>query len=256
MKIMRGVISLIVCIASFFALPANARTVISVTIVEEWVDDAGGRFTAVDPAPIPQGIARFGPFRVIDPRRAALVDATDARSPRAFAAMMRAYPQITMLEMVECPGTDDDTANLMVGRMIRAAGLITHVPAHGSVRSGAVELFLAGKERWIDDGAEFAVHSWQDNYGREARDFAADSPVNRAYVDYYQSMGMSAPQARAFYDMTNSTPNADARWLTAQDMRGWIGQGSERQRAVRYADVTTQVTAPKIAYLDLGRSIP
>lgn len=253
---MRGVIYLIVLIASAFALPARAQMVIGVTIVEEWVDGTGGSFAAAYPPQLPRGIARFGPFRVIDAQRAALVDATDARTPRAFAAMMRAYPRIAMLEMVECPGTDDDTANLMVGRMIRAAGLITHVPAHGSVRSGAVELFLAGKERWIDDGAEFAVHSWQDSYGREARDFAADSPVNRAYVDYYQSMGMSAPQARAFYDMTNSMPNADARWLTAQDMRRWIGQDGERQRAVRYADVTTRVAAPKIAYLDLGSSIP
>ena len=85
--------------------------------------------------------------------------------------------------MVECPGTRDDRANLAVGRMICAAGLVTHVPAIGSVRSGAVELFLAGAERDIAQGAEFAVHSWMDAYGREADDFAMHAPENRQYLD-------------------------------------------------------------------------
>ena len=87
--------------------------------------------------------------------------------------------------MVEAPGTDNDIANLAVGRRIRAAGLATYVPRGGSVRSGAVELFLAGVERQIDDGAEFAVHSWLDNHGREANDFAADDPAHRLWSKVY-----------------------------------------------------------------------
>lgn len=247
---MRSLVSLLIMIATAIAVPAQART--TVTVTEEWVVEEGaGRFVTGDADPVPNGIARYGPFRVLDSRRAALVDATDASTPRAFRAMLEAYPQIATLEMVECPGTDDDTANLRLGRLIRAAGLVTHVPANGSVRSGAVELFLAGKDRRIDDGAEFAVHSWRDSRGREASDYSADSPVNRAYLDYYRAMGMTALQASAFYDMTNSTPNADARWLTAQDMRRWIEQDEESR-----GTVITQVAAPKIAYLDLGRSIP
>ena len=71
--------------------------------------------------------------------RVALVGETDAATPGYFRAMMRDFPGIEQLDMVECPGTRDDRANLQVGRMIRAAGLVTHVPAVGSVRSGAVE---------------------------------------------------------------------------------------------------------------------
>ena len=91
-----------------------------------------------------RGIAQYGPFRVLDDRRVALVGETDASTPGYFRAMMRDFPALEQLDMVECPGTRDDRANLAVGRMIRAAGLVTHVPAIGSVRSGAVELFLAG----------------------------------------------------------------------------------------------------------------
>ena len=159
-------------------------------------------------------IAAFGPFRVLDPTRAALVDATDEASPHAFARMLLAFPNLRRIEMIECPGTSDDTANLRLGRMIRRAGLETHVPANGSVRSGAVELFLAGKHRRADSGAEFAVHSWQDSDGFEPSDVAENDPVNLAYLAYYREMGLSDAQARAFYAMTNAVPHEDARWMS------------------------------------------
>ena len=75
--------------------------------------------------------------------------------------------------------------------MIHRAGIATDVPPGGSVRSGAVELFLAGAQRRAAPSAEFAVHSWRDADGLEARDFPASDPVNRAYLDYYREMGLS-----------------------------------------------------------------
>ncbi len=210
------------------ALPAQAQSIAYETIVEEVVvveataTTTSGRFVPSAPASVPTGIAAFGPFRVLDADRAALVDATDERSPAAFAAMLRAYPGITVLELVECPGTEDDRANLRLGRMIHQRGMATHVPDGGSVRSGAVELFLTGARHTADRGAEFAVHSWADDLGREARDYPADAPENRAYLDYYREMGMSAPQAVAFSAMTNSVSNSEAKWLTTADMRQWV----------------------------------
>lgn len=189
---------------------------------------AGERFVysaapaAATPAAVPRGIAAYGPFRVIDGAHAALVDVTDEGSPTAFAAMLRDYPGIATLELIEAPGTENDRANLRLGRMIHARGLATHVPSGGSVRSGAVELFLAGARRSADDGAEFAVHAWADEDGREATDYPADAPENRAYITYYREMGMSADEAAKFYAMTNSVPNAQAKWLTAADMRHWV----------------------------------
>ncbi|WP_366067945.1 alpha/beta hydrolase [Erythrobacter sp.] len=168
------------------------------------------------------GIAAFGPFRVIDARHAALVAPTDAASPQAFAAMLAAFPGLEVLAFVDAPGTSHDLANLRLGRAIRAAGLATHVPAGGSARSGAVELFLAGTRRTIDPGALFAVHSWRDERGREPSDFAPDAPENRLYLDYYTEMGMSETQARDFYAMTNSVPHAGALWLEGAEMARWI----------------------------------
>lgn len=196
-----------------------------IVVVEEVVAEEMGpaeRFVATAPTPVPQGVARFGPFRVLTSNRAAIVDVTDSSSPAQFAAMLRAYPGIRTLEMVECPGTEDDRANLKLGRMLRAKGIATHVPDGGSVRSGGVELFLAGARHTAAAGAEFAVHSWADEDGRQPQDYAADAPENRAYLDYYRDMGMSGEQARAFYAMTNSVPFSQAKWLTAADMGQWV----------------------------------
>jgi hypothetical protein len=214
-------------LAAAIPQPAAAHQVVYETVIEtvEYVEDgaAGGeRFLPAAPGHTPAGFAEFGPFRVLDDSRAALVGETDSASPAQFAAMLRAFPHIAVLELVEVPGTQDDRANLKLGRMIRARGIATHVPDHGSVRSGGVELFLAGVRHTAAPGAEFAVHSWADEDGREARDYPADSPENRAYLTYYREMGMDEAQARAFYAMTNAVPFAQARWLTAADMGRWV----------------------------------
>lgn len=245
---MRRFLALLLPILAFTAQPVGAQVVIYEEIVEEDVvllDTGTTRFVDVAPAPVPRSVAAYGPFRVIDAGRAALVDATDERSPGAFAAMLRDYPALAVLEMVDCPGTDDDQANLRLGRMIRERGLATHVPEGGSVRSGAVELFLAGVRRSAEPGAEFAVHAWLDQDGREPDDYAAEDEANREYIDYYRAMGMSAAEARAFYDMTNSVPHADARWLTAAEMGQWV----------RFDDPRANPHGETLASLDLSPAL-
>jgi hypothetical protein len=160
----------------------------------------------------------YGPFRVIDETRAVMRGVTDARTPAQFSAMLRDHPQIATLEMADCPGTDDDGANLRLGRMIHARGITTHVPGNGWVASGAVELFLAGVRRSAEPGARFAVHSWEDYEGHGPSDFAPDAPQNRAYLDYYRAVGMSESEARAFYAMTNATPFSRPQYLSVDDL--------------------------------------
>ena len=254
---MRGLFALIALSLASLASPVAAQGyVVQVTITEEWVEappsawasnapvaETADRAIAFRRARTPTAIAAYGPFRVIDRERAALVGVTGPATPAQFRHMLRDFPSLKRIDFVECPGTDDDRANLITGRMIREAGLATHVPEGGSVRSGAVELFLAGVQRTLADSAEFAVHSWLDDYGRQAGDFAADSPEHRAYLAYYRDMGMDEAQARAFYDMTNSVPHEQALWLTAQDMRQWLGAPDAG---------TVSVKEPRLAYLDFA----
>lgn len=256
----------------------SAGAAVSQTVIEE---PQPVRFIAGTPRlrASAAGIAAFGPFRVIDAKHAALVAATDATSPQAFAAMLAAFPGLEVIEFVDAPGTSHDLANLRLGRAIRSAGLATHVPAGGSARSGAVELFLAGTRRSIDPGALFAVHSWRDERGREPADFAPDAPENRLYLDYYTEMGMTPGQARDFYAMTNSVPHAGALWLEGAEMARWIAPAKrsiddDAGGAVRFAlarsgamfgavlraplfarAAPAATPAPRLAYAGLGSGL-
>lgn len=177
------------------------------------------------PAAVQQNKAtrvEYGPFRVLGEGRVALIGMIDGSSPVQFAQLLRDHPEIGLLEMVEAPGTVDDTANFRLARMLRSHAIATYVPAHGSVRSGAVELFLAGVRRIAHRDAEFAVHSWVDVYGREASDFAENDPVNRTYIDFYVEMGLDESEAKQFYSMTNSVPHNDALWLETGDLARYV----------------------------------
>ena len=166
--------------------------------------------------------ARFGPFSVINGQTARMAGDVDGRTPRQFAAMLAAYPGIKRLEMLDCPGSLDEAANLILARAIRRAGMETVVPSGGSVRSGAVELWLAGVRRSAAPDAEFGVHSWADETGREANDYPASDPVHAEYLSYYREMGMGDAKARAFYALTNSTPFDEVRYLTREDMARFV----------------------------------
>ena len=229
--------------------PVAAQTYVYEEVVEEWVDTSAQRFVSPQLAQAEQAaIAAYGPFRVLDGTRAALVGITDSYSPGQFAQMLADFPGIATLSFIECPGTYDDRANLHLGRMIRARGLAVEVPEGGSVRSGAVELVLAGRSLTIADGAEFAVHSWLDDRGLGAWDYAPDSPEHAKYLDYYRDMGMSAADAVQFYAMTNSVPFESALWLDGAEMRRWMHRG-----APEAAPLPPQpLTMPQLAYADLA----
>ena len=188
------------------------------TTVTEWVDDT----VPANVAAPEQSIATFGPFRVLSEQRVELNGSIESDTPAQFRALLRAFPLIRQIDMVECPGTGDDEANLALARMVRKAGITTFVPNGGSVRSGGVELFLAGVERRAEPGAQFAVHSWVDEDGLEPDDYAESDPVNQEYVAYYREMGMSADKAKAFYDLTNSVPHDEALYLKPVDIASFI----------------------------------
>lgn len=233
---------------ALFAAPAAAQQVV---VTQEWVtvetiETTASRYVSpLHERTEEAAIATYGPFRVIDQTTAALVGITQGSAPAHFSAMLADFPAIQTLEFVEAPGTYDDRANLRLGRMIRNSGISTRVQDGGSIRSGAVELFLAGATREIHEGSEFAVHGWLDDWGRGAEDYPAGAPEHRRYLDYYVEMGMEEAQARAFYAMTNSVPFEEAMWLTGSEMRNWMHDASNEGTLADAEDAQAG-----LAYLD------
>ena len=230
----RVFVPLFLALAAVSAVPAVAQTTITIE-VEEFVyddgdsaDEAGSgteRFVAdqfADASPSRTPLASFGPFHMVTPDRAELIGSIESETPAQFRALLRAFPGIRQIDMVECPGTGDDEANLALARMVRSAGISTYVPDGGSIRSGGVELFLAGAKRSAAPTAEFAVHSWRDEDGYEASDFAASDPVHQEYISFYRDMGLSDTEAKSFYAMTNTAPHDDALYLTSRDLGRYV----------------------------------
>jgi hypothetical protein len=201
-----------------FVQPAHAEAgyTVTETIEYEVSDEDVPRLVA----PSHQSMADFGPFHVISSEKAELNGGIDSDAPGRFSAMLAAYPSLRQIDMIDCPGTEDDEANLLVARMIRGKGLVMHIPRGGSIRSGGVELFLAGAQRIADKGAEIGVHSWRDSDGLEATDFPESDAVHQPYLAFYRDMGMSADTARAFYDFTNTVASSDhLHIMTEQEVR-------------------------------------
>jgi hypothetical protein len=195
-----------------FSVPQLAKANTVETVEYEIVEEDAPQL-ATSPS-----IARFGPFSVVSQSIAELNGETGPDTPAQFRRMLATYPHISLIRMIECAGTVDDEANLEVARMIRRAGISTHVPAGGSVRSGGVELFLAGVQRTHDKGAEFGVHSWEDDEGRQARDVPGNDGVNAEYINYYQSVGLKPETARAFYAFTNATAADRIHYMTESEL--------------------------------------
>ncbi len=239
----RGLTVVLWCAAAvlallLFSVPSHAQTLtIESSAEEEWTDEpveltyseaeddsatvGAQRYAEIAPdpaAPARRALAHYGPFRVVDARSVEMIGTVDSNTPRDFAAMLAAHPEVQRLVMRECPGSIDEHANLLLARAVRRAGLDTHVPRGGSVRSGAVELWLAGVHRTADEGAEFGVHSWRDEDGREARDYAPSDPVHAEYLGFYREMGIDDGTARRFYALTNSVGFDDLRTLGTRDM--------------------------------------
>jgi hypothetical protein len=212
--------------AALIGGPAYAGTTITVEeIVYEDEADGADRFIAdqfADVAPSRAPIASFGPFHMVSPTRAELIGSIESETPAQFRTLLRAFPKLSQIDMIDCPGTGDDEANFALARMVRKAGIATYIPDGGSVRSGGVELFLSGAKRSAAPSAEFAVHSWMDEDGLEADDFAADDPVNLEYIAFYREMGLSDANARAFYALTNSAPHDDALYLRTGDIARFV----------------------------------
>ncbi|MGB5723348.1 MAG: hypothetical protein WBM39_02945 [Parasphingorhabdus sp.] len=207
-------------LVAFLLLPALPVHGASSYVVTETVETL--EYEIFEPAaPIASTTGTFGqygPFRVIAPDVVVMAGTVDSYTPATFRRMLDQHPGIRQIEMRDCDGSVDEAANLTLARMIRRAGISTHVPARGSVRSGAVELFLAGVRRTAHPDAEFIVHSWMDEDGREANDYPASDPVHAEYLDYYTEMGVSVPAAKAFYALTNSVSFSDQLRLSRSDM--------------------------------------
>ncbi|WP_294228176.1 alpha/beta hydrolase [uncultured Shimia sp.] len=117
-----------------------------------------------------------------------LVNGTlNSRSLVAFEQAMADHPNVTRLVLLEIPGSVDDEVNLQLGHRVRDLGLDTHVTAESEIHSGGSDLFLAGVQRSMENGAVIGVHSWAVG-NLQGRDLPKSDPEHAGYVSYTKRM--------------------------------------------------------------------
>ena len=129
---------------------------------------------------------------------------TDDRSVAAVKKLMQEHPYVDTLVFKKMPGTSDADMNLRLARDIRRRGLNTHIEANSVIASGAVDLFLAGKQRTMECGALIGVHSWSVSGARSTirispQDMGTDRR-QKYHEDFLTDMGIDP----AFYAFTRA----------------------------------------------------
>lgn len=126
-------------------------------------------------------------------------------TPDAVQDLIDNHPEVTTIVLVDVPGSEDDESNLRASRLVRTAGLATHVPANGVIASGGVDFFLAGASRSWDTDATFGVHSWASG-DTEGKDIPRDDPEHDLFLNYYNEIGVDED----FYWFTLEAAPADS----------------------------------------------
>lgn len=129
------------------------------------------------------------------------------------------HPEVTTLLFEEVPGSLNDEINVETGRLIRAAGYTTVLPADGMIASGGVDLFCAGVRRVIE-GGRVGVHSWDEpGSGIVANDLPRDHPAHLSQVRYFREM-LANGEEFYFYTLS-SAPASDIHWMSAEEITHW-----------------------------------
>ncbi len=160
----------------------------------------------------------FGIFSSQDANTAIMNGLIGSNTPTHWDNFIAAFPNTNNIIMKNCPGSEDDTANLQAARKVKSQNVAIHLPADAEIASGAVDFYLAGATRTREAGSRIGVHSWSDGTN-EASSFPVGHANHQPYIDYYLEMGFSQADSEAFYYFTiNAAPAASVHWMTEAEI--------------------------------------
>lgn len=135
------------------------------------------------------------------------------------------HPQIKTIVMKQIKGSLNDMINMHTGRLIRKHGFTTKVLSDSNIASGGVDLFCAGKERIVEQGAMIGVHSWccvdvgEDEF--TAIDVPEKHPAHRPQLDYFTSMLGKDIGPKFYFYTLNAAAFEDVHYMTDEEIHDW-----------------------------------
>jgi beta-lactamase class D len=138
----------------------------------------------------------------------------NSQSYAQVTSALAKYPKVKTIVLTANSGSLDDDTTFKIARYIRSKNLNTHLLANSVIASGAVDLFLSGKQRTMEKGAMLGVHSWSDG-SNEAKDLPRNHPDHKLNADYIEDMLGDD----AFYWFTIDAASADSiYWMKADEI--------------------------------------
>ncbi|MBB6521248.1 hypothetical protein [Pseudoteredinibacter isoporae] len=151
----------------------------------------------------------------VDGNRLYLKGIINGKSFEHVKQVLNDNPQLDTLVLTVMPGSIDDEVNLQMCHFVREKGLNTYLLHNSVIASGAVDLFMSGVERKMEEGAMLGVHSWSDGF-KEALDYPQNAEEHAPYRVFYQSMVGSDE----FYWYTLRAARADdIHWMTDAEIQ-------------------------------------
>ena len=164
---------------------------------------------------------RFGPFYILNDTTIVVNGDMGSRVDNQLERLLDKYPNISYVIMEECPGSRDDEELFKAARMIHNRGFHIHLPSHAKIESGAVDFFLSGIKRTMDEGAKIGVHAWSDG-NSSATEYPVGHEEHQIYIDYYMSIGYSEQDAESLYFfIINAASPDDIHYMSIQEVNDY-----------------------------------
>jgi len=155
-------------------------------------------------------VTRYGIFKVINDTTVEMNGVLNGGTPNNFNQLIADYPNIEMINMLDCPGSEDDEANLIVSQTMHDKGISFHLFSTSQIASGAVDMYVGGIRRTRDTGSQIGVHSWGAGPNEPiATSYPIGHTIHLPYINYYVSVGFTQVEAESFYYFTINAASAD-----------------------------------------------
>lgn len=104
-----------------------------------------------------------------------------------FMNTLEEHPNIKTLILQEVPGSISDEWNVLTCKEVRTRGIDTYLESNSVIQSGGVDLFIAGVERFSEEGAKIGVHSWS-NLRKDGKEYPPAHEEHQIFVDYFKAI--------------------------------------------------------------------
>ena len=160
----------------------------------------------------------YGQFEV-QPDNSIIMDGDISLNTSAdLAALIVDHPEAKLIIMKNSDGIHLDDVTLEAARLVRSAGMDTHLASDGVISRGGLNFFIAGVNRTMDAGGQMGVGAWRDAMGNEATSYGFGDDAHLRYLNFYAEMGYQWLDGSNFYFFSIQAADSNNLFFLTDDL--------------------------------------